>query len=60
MANSLDPDQTLHCLNMPFCQQLWCMKFQDTYHIPKYLSVPDKVTESTLTIILDVGRKLTF
>ena len=31
MANSVDPDQTapdlgLHCLHMPFCLTLWCMK----------------------------------
>ena len=40
MANSVDLDQTaplqsdlgLHCLHMPFCQKLWCLKFWDIYH----------------------------
>ena len=33
MGNSVDPDQTaqsdlgLHCLHIPFCQILWCMRF---------------------------------
>ena len=26
-------DLGLHCLHMPFCQPLWCMKFQDTYRM---------------------------
>ena len=31
VAKSVDPDQQsdlhLHCLHMPFCQELWCTKF---------------------------------
>ena len=49
MTNSVDPDQAapkklsdlgLHCLHMPFCQQLWCTTVR-TFTVPFYRKYSD-------------------